>query len=90
MNEKKNNVTPVHIKDSTQQTEIKIKGLFPCYVLLGKTWNVVSVLNLTIMLNNLSVLSSMASVCEIAPALHSCYLFLMQSVKTWKKILKKE
>ena len=34
---------------------MKIIGLFPCYVLLAKSWNVVSVLHLTIMLNNSSV-----------------------------------
>ena len=68
---------------------LKIIGLFPCYVLLARTWNVVSVLYLTIMSNNSSVLSSMAFF-QIAPALHSSYLFLMPSVKTWTKILKQK
>ena len=36
-----------------------------------------------VLLNNSSVLSSMAF-CEIASALHSCYL-LMPLVKTWTK-----
>ena len=68
---------------------MKIIGqLFPCYVLLAKSCNVVSVLNFTIMLNNSSVLSSMAF-CEIASALHSCYL-LMPLVKTWTKIFKQK
>ena len=47
-----------------------------------------SVLNFTIMLNNSSVLSSMAF-CEMASALHSCYL-LMPLVKTWTKIFKQK
>ena len=63
-------------------------GLFPCYVFLAKSWTVVSVLNFTIMLNNSSVLSSMAF-CEIASALHSCYL-LMPLAKTWTKIFKQK
>ena len=67
---------------------MKIIGLFPCYVLLAKSWKVVSVLNFTIMLNNSSVLSSMAF-CEIASALHSCYL-LMPLVKTWTNIFKQK
>ena len=41
------------------------------------------------MLNNSSVLSSM-TFCEIAPALHSCCLFLMPMVKTWTKIFKQK
>ena len=65
---------------------MKIIGLFPCYVLLAKSWNVVSVLHLTIMLNNSSVLSS-TTFCEIASALHSCYL-LMPLLKTSTKIFK--
>ena len=67
----------------------KISGLFPCYVFLAKSWNVVSVLNFTIMLNSLSVFSSMYFFfCEIAPAPRSCSLFLTPSVKAWTKILK--
>ena len=41
-----------------------------------------------VLLNNSSVLSSMAF-CEIASALHSCYL-LMPLVKTWSKIFKQK
>ena len=44
-----------------------------------------SVVNCTIMLNNSSVLYSMAF-CEIAPALHGCYLFLIPLVKTSTKM----
>ena len=71
----------------TLWNRLKIIGLFPCYVFKAKSWDAVSVLNFTIMLNNTSGLSSMAF-CEIAPASHSCYLFLIQLVITWTKIFK--
>ena len=66
----------------------KISGLFACYVFLAKSWNVVSVLNFTIILNSLSVFPTMYFFCEIAPAPRSCSLFLTPSVKAWTKIFK--
>ena len=53
----------------------------------AKSWNAVSVLNVMVMLSNTSFLSSMAF-CEIAPASHSCYLFLTSLVIIWTKIFK--
>ena len=81
----KTNVTPLHIKDFMEPTENYRPISLLCII---SNWNVVSVLNFTIMLNNSSVLSSMAF-CEIASTLHSCYL-LMPLVKTWTKIFKQK